>query len=139
MIGGAPAPCGALLAAADAARAAEGLPPLALHPAAQGAALAHAADLLSNGAFDHAGSDMSLPLERVRRAGLNPAWAAENLSFGQADAAAVVAGWLGSPGHRANLLSPKARLIGTAEAVYGRRGLVTDGARLWVAVFAAGF
>lgn len=135
----APRSCPELIAAINAARAAEGLPPLVPHPAVEGAALAHAADLLGNGAFDHAGSDRSLPLERVMRQGLTPRLAAENIAMGQPDAWAAVAAWQGSPGHRANNLSPEATLVGAAEARYGRRGFVSDDQLLWIAVFAAPF
>ena len=134
-----PRPCPALEAAIDAARAEAGLPPLAPHPALTAAALAHAADLLGNGAFDHAGSDGSLPLERVLRQGFSPRLATENISTGQPDARAVVAGWLTSEGHRANTLDPNATLVGAAEARYPRHGLVTDDQPLWIAVFAAPF
>lgn len=136
---GAPIHAPQIEAEINAARAAAGLAPLRPHPALVAAATAHAADLIGNGAFDHAGSDMSLPLERIQRAGLNPRLAAENIAEGQRDAAEVVAGWQGSAGHRENNLHPGHTLIGAAEAVYGRRGLVTDGHRLWVAVFAAEF
>ena len=132
----APRPSPALVEALNAARAAHGLGALRVHPALEAAASAHAADLLSNGAFDHAGSDGSLPLARVQRAGLNPRMAAENLSMGRTEAAAVVEGWQSSEGHRANTLS-EATLIGTAWARYGRLGLVSDELELWVAVFAA--
>ncbi|MDF2235821.1 CAP domain-containing protein [Albimonas sp. CAU 1670] len=134
-----PRPCPALIEGVNAARAEAGLPPLAPHPALTAAALAHAADLLSNGAFDHAGSDGSLPLERVLRQGLSPRLAAENIAMGQPDAPAAVAAWQGSDGHRANNLSPETTLIGTAAARYPRRGLVSDDQRLWIAVFAAEF
>ncbi|MGG7567020.1 CAP domain-containing protein [Rhodovulum sp. DZ06] len=128
-----------LAAAVNQVRAEAGLGALAVHPALEAAALAHARDLLSNGAFDHAGSDGSLPLERVARGGLVARMAAENIAMGQPDAAAAMAAWQGSDGHRANNLAPGAELVGAAEAVYGRRGLVTDGARLWVMVVGAGF
>ncbi|SFH65296.1 CAP domain-containing protein [Albimonas pacifica] len=135
----APLPCPALEAGINAARAEAGLPPLVPHPALRAAAMAHAADLLGNGAFDHAGSDSSLPMERVMRQGLSPRLAAENIAMGQPDAAAAVAAWQGSEGHRANNLEPTTTLVGAAEARYGRLGLVSDDQPLWIAVFAAGF
>ncbi|WP_339951393.1 CAP domain-containing protein [uncultured Albimonas sp.] len=135
----APRPCPALEAGINAARAEAGLPPLAPHPALTAAAMAHAADLLSNGAFDHAGSDSSLPMERVMRQALTPRLAAENIAMGQPDAEAAVAAWQGSPGHRANNLDPATTLIGAAEARYPRLGLVSDDQPLWIAVFAAEF
>lgn len=129
----------ALEAQINAARAAVGLHPLQSHPALVAAAIAHADDLISNGAFDHAGSDRSLPMARIKRAGLSPRLAAENIAEGQPDAAAAMAAWQGSPGHRDNNLHPQYTMVGAAQAVYGRRGLVTDGHVLWVAVFAAAF
>ncbi|MDR0491987.1 MAG: CAP domain-containing protein [Oscillospiraceae bacterium] len=43
--------------------------------------------------------------------------AAENIAFGQNTPAEVVAGWMGSPGHRANILNPDLCCLGTGVAM----------------------
>jgi uncharacterized protein YkwD len=40
----------------------------------------------------------------------------ENVAYGFRDGGAVTAGWMGSPGHRANILEPEYRLIGVGAA-----------------------
>ena len=67
--------------------------------------------------------------DRVRAAGYPYAVVAENLAAGQRTAAEVVQGWLDSPGHRRNLLSPDVTQIGVAHAVGGEHGT------LWTQVF----
>lgn len=39
-------------------------------------------------------------------------WAGENVAYGFSTGAAVVQGWMASPGHRANILKRQYRLIG---------------------------
>lgn len=56
-------------------------------------------------------------------------WAGENAAKGQADAAGVMADWMGSDGHRANVLNPKFTRIGCGRAVS------EDGIAFWYVVF----
>jgi len=51
--------------------------------------------------------------------GCSAARAAENLARGNVSADRVVAAWMASPGHRANVLDPKLNRVGVA-AVYAR-------------------
>lgn len=85
--------------AADDARAAEGLPRFADAPCAAPVAAARAADLVGR-PLEHA------PLDDLRTACAPASTDAENLSRAAAPPADVVAAWLASPGHRANLLDP---------------------------------
>ncbi len=110
---GRPAP--ALIAAVNAARQAEGLAELAVSPAANRAAQVQAGDMATAGFMDHTGSDGSTPGERLTAAGLDWCIVAENVGYGYPTAAAVVEGWLRSPGHRRNLLS-ETTLVGAATA-----------------------
>ena len=41
----------------------------------------------------------------------------ENVAYGQADCAAVIAAWMASAGHRANILNPAFTDIGIAVAI----------------------
>jgi uncharacterized protein YkwD len=78
--------------------------PLTLAPALTSAALLHSADMAARGSLDHRGSDGTSSGERMTRAGYLWQASGENIAAGQPDAAAVVAGWLASPGHCATLM-----------------------------------
>ncbi len=62
---------------------------------------------------DPEGRDVS---DRLRAIGYPALISAENIARGQPSPADVVAGWMASPGHRANILSPELRLIGAGYA-----------------------
>lgn len=58
-----------------------------------------------NDFFDHVGSDNSLPWDRIVAEGYNYSWAGENIAAGHQTPEHVVAEWMDSPGHRANILN----------------------------------
>ncbi|QDB79932.1 CAP domain-containing protein [Georgenia wutianyii] len=97
-------------------RYAEGLQPLAASDCARQAAVARATDLVGQEELVHA------PLGPVIQECAPFTTAAENLVNSTAEPADVVAAWLDSSGHRANLLDPALTEIGI--------GCVPDGARL---------
>ncbi len=103
-----------LLAAVNAERGAGGLAALRADPALDRAAVAHAEDMAAKGYFDHVAPDGSTPLRRMRAAGFDACYAAENIAKGQRDADKVLRDWLGSEGHRRNVLSPDPKAAGTA-------------------------
>jgi uncharacterized protein YkwD len=94
----------------------------ALRPDAQlqAAAQGHSQDMASGDYFDHDGPRGSTPLSRMRAAGYifsshigyavgeNIAWA----TLWLASPKAIVAGWMASPGHRANILDATFRDTG---------------------------
>ncbi|HKL56277.1 MAG: CAP domain-containing protein [Roseovarius sp.] len=88
------------------------------------AAAAHARDLAASGAFSHQGSDGSQVGVRVRRTGYRYCFVAENLAKGQGSLEAVLKGWMGSKGHRRNMLSREAEEF----------ALVRGPGNLWVMV-----
>lgn len=88
------------------------------------AAAAHARDLAARGAFSHEGSDGSQVGVRARRAGYRYCFVAENLAKGQGSLEVVLRGWMGSQGHRRNMLSREAREF----------ALVRGPGNLWVMV-----
>ena len=57
--------------------------------------------------LEHRGRDGSRPADRVRRGGYAADLVGENIAGGVPDAAGVVAGWLASPGHCANIMEPR--------------------------------
>jgi uncharacterized protein YkwD len=71
------------------------------------AAARHSRDMVSARMFSHTGSDGSESGQRITQAGY--AWRAygENISAGQTTLAAVIDGWMASPEHCANLMSPR--------------------------------
>lgn len=101
--------------ATNAARADEGLAALDVSTCAEQAAAARARALVGVAELTHAPLDDALRDCDVPRA-------AENLSRASAPAADVVDAWLGSPGHRNNLLDPDLLQVGVA--------CVPDGAAL---------
>ncbi len=102
---------GALL---NAERAAAGLPALTVSAQLTAAARVHLDDMNRNGFFSHTGSDNSKPSGRLRAQGYGFCFVAENISQGYPSAEATMAGWMASPGHRANNLSAKATEYGVA-------------------------
>jgi uncharacterized protein YkwD len=98
-----------LLQAVNATRAAHGLRPLRFDARLQTAARLWSSALLRRNAFTH--GDFASRMRAFHIFGLS----GENLAWGSGSYAAsrtVVAMWLASPGHRANLLSPAYRRIG---------------------------
>lgn len=59
-----------------------------------------------NSCFKHQVTLLSEPalMERVKVAGFNPRSVAENIAWGYTSPAKTVSGWMGSSGHRANIL-----------------------------------
>ena len=103
----------------NAERAKAGCSPLTLNPVLTRAAQAHSADMAAHGTMSHTGSDGSSPGDRLTRAGY--LWSAygENVAYGYATAEQVMAGWMASPGHRANILTCSFKEIGVGFAQPG--------------------
>lgn len=68
------------------------------------AALAHSRDMVARNYFSHTSPDGKGPGARATAAGYAN-WSGENIAKGYPSAAAVVKGWMNSPGHRANILN----------------------------------
>ncbi|MDH7489356.1 MAG: CAP domain-containing protein [Anaerolineae bacterium] len=94
-------------------RAKVGLPPLISDPALNAAALGHSRDMAEHDFFSHTGSDGSSAYSRILAAGYSPIWTCgENIAAGYSSPEEVVAAWMNSAGHRANILSPYYHHIG---------------------------
>lgn len=95
----------------------DAVPPLASSDALNRAALTHARDMADRQELSHAGGDGSTPGDRAMRAGF--AWRAvgENIASGQSSAEQVVADWLNSAHHCANLMDPDYSEMGVGFAV----------------------
>jgi uncharacterized protein YkwD len=106
----------------NAERAKAGCAPLAVDPRLTAAAQAHSADLAAGSYFSHDSRDGRTPFQRIAAAGYDYSVAAENIAAGQRTAQDVTAGWMKSPGHRANILNCSLVHIGvgyTAGGAYG--------------------
>lgn len=103
------------LATINTARAQAGLRPLALDPRLATIAQRHACDMAQQGYLDHTSPDGRGLMDRA--GGLTGFCAiAENIARGQQDIPTVMATWLRSPGHRANLLDPGLTHVGLGRA-----------------------
>ena len=100
-------------------------PALAASAKLSAAALAYARDMAAGGYMDHTGRDGSSPAERITRSGYRWREVGENLASGVMTPEALVAGWLASPAHCANLMSAAFREAGAAFAVnpHDQRGV----------------
>jgi uncharacterized protein YkwD len=101
----------------NAERAKAGCAGLRLDLRLRTAARAHSTDMAVHNYFSHTGRDGSDPGDRMADAGYNirRGWA-ENIAAGYPTAKAVMAGWMNSPGHRANILNCRLRALGVGVA-----------------------
>ncbi|GAA2440844.1 CAP domain-containing protein [Streptomyces glaucus] len=67
--------------------------------------------MAEQGFFDHTDPSRATPWDRAERAGISNL-GGENIARGQTDAVAVMAAWMNSPGHRANILNCDFRTLG---------------------------
>ncbi|OWZ24098.1 SCP-like extracellular protein [Phytophthora megakarya] len=102
----------AMLNAVNKERTAHGLPKLCKNRKLQEAAQAHSADMARRSFLSHTGSDGSTMASRVRAAGYRWTSLAENVAAGQSTVSSVMASWMQSSGHRANILSAKNKMFG---------------------------
>ena len=79
-------------------------------------ALSHATDMAEHHYFDHQDRAHHSPAERVRAAGYRESLVGENIAYGPDSAEEVVRGWLASPAHCENLMTPGFTEIGIAFA-----------------------
>lgn len=93
-------------------RQAAGAPPVTLDSRLNAAAQSHSGDMARTGIFSHTGSDGSNAGQRITRQGYRWSSWGENIAGGYATWQAAIRGWMGSPGHRRNLLNPAYRHMG---------------------------
>lgn len=91
--------------------------PLAWNALLGGVAQDHSREMANNNYFDHKDRDGRTPGDRAELAGYSGQQVGENIAAGQDTVQKVVAGWLASPGHCANLMNPQYRELGAAYAV----------------------
>jgi uncharacterized protein YkwD len=131
-----------ILARVNAARAESRRCGATVYPAAAAVALSeplsriaagHSATMGARDTLAHQDPDGSTPADRVRRGGYDARIVGENVASGVPTAGEVVAGWLASPGHCANIMDARFTEMGIAYVVAPRSG----GAIYWTQLLAA--
>ena len=108
-------------------------PPLAWNAALGAAAETHSRAMANGNFFDHKDRDGRTPGDRADLAGYSGGRIGENIAAGQDSTTKVVDGWLASPAHCANLMSPQFRELGAAYATDPK----SDAGIYWTALFGA--
>ncbi|MBP7118751.1 hypothetical protein KBA63_01585 [Candidatus Woesebacteria bacterium] len=98
----------------NAKRAENGLAPVTENPSLDAAARAKGADMLAKGYWAHVAPDGTEPWDFFRGVQYKYRYAGENLARDFSSASGAVEGWMASPSHRENMLSPKYKDIGVA-------------------------
>jgi uncharacterized protein YkwD len=83
------------------------------------AAQSHADDMANRNYFSHISPEGKTPADRAVAAGYPSRNVGENISKGYCCPIATFNGWMGSSGHRDNMLNPAWRSAGTGEATGG--------------------
>jgi uncharacterized protein YkwD len=104
-------------------RQANGLMPLTVNDRLTEAAQIEASAMAAFNDMDHTlpGAAQPTLTNRLDYVGFNFTWAGENIAFNFPDAPSVMTGWMISPPHRENILSPIPTTIGVAVA-YNSQG-----------------
>lgn len=113
----------AALEGINAERTARGLKPLRPTPELQEIARAHSRDMFQSGELSHRGPTLQGPTDRARAAGIRWRRLGENVAMNdnaESPAQAAVRGWMHSPGHRSNILTPE--FTQTGVGVWGQDG-----------------
>lgn len=105
---------GQVLALVNAERAAAGCGAVSADGGLASVARTHSEDMRDRGYFDHVNLEGLDPFDRADRAGVSAR--AENIAWGQQDAAEVMDSWMNSPGHRANILNCSLTRLGVGVA-----------------------
>ena len=111
----APGPGAEVVTRTNAERATAGCPAVQVDPRLTAAAQLHTEDMAANNYFSHTSQDGRTFVDRARAQGY-PSPGAENIAKGYRTAADVMAGWMGSDGHRRNILNCSLRAIGVGFA-----------------------
>jgi len=109
-----------------------GLAPFAASPLLMQAAQIHAEQMASLGQMAHQLPGARYPSPQDRLAAVGYVWQAyaENVAYGQGSPSSAIGSWMGSSGHRANILNAGLTELGTGVA----QG--ADGRPYYVQVFA---
>lgn len=118
------------------ARADRGIARLCVHPALQKAARAHSTDMINRDFFSHTNPSGKTSGARIKAAGYNYRTAGENIAWGTGVAGSpdsIHKSWMGSSGHRTNILNKGFRKVGIGAASGTYRSY--NNAVMWTANF----
>ncbi|MBL1114091.1 CAP domain-containing protein [Streptomyces sp. 110] len=96
-----------------------GCQPLTVNAKLTKAAQDHSEDMAAHRNMSHTGSDGSSPGDRIERAGYSWRAYGENVAYGYDSPKSVMAGWMNSSGHKANILNCDFKEIGVGLAQPG--------------------
>ena len=122
-----------LVAMTNQARSMSGLPALEYYPSLSAVARGHSAHMPIHFFYDHQNPEGDGPIQRLAHVAGGWSVEAENISLVDdgTSAADIFAGFMGSPEHRANLLSPIVSAVGVG-VVRGRHYLLANQMALYV-------
>ncbi len=105
-----------VLALVNRERSKAGVPPLTLDAKLSAASQDHSNDMLNQGFFDHISPlrGKTKPSDRAKNFGTTGG--SENIATHPGSAEDVVQMWMGSPGHRRNILNPQLKRMGLGKA-----------------------
>ena len=86
-------------------RSKQGLSPLKMNWELSRVARLKSEDMANKKYFDHQSPTYGSPFDMIKSFGIKYKSAGENIAMGQKTPAAVMTGWMNSPGHKANILS----------------------------------
>jgi uncharacterized protein YkwD len=118
-------------------RVANGCPPVTENGYLNSAAQGHSVDMALNDFFSHTGSDGSNPGQRITAAGYAWSTYGENIATGQATPEEAISTWMGSAGHRANILNCAFQDIGVGYYYLQSDGGAWPWKHYWTQVFAS--
>lgn len=107
-------------------RTANGLTPLAWNAALSNSAFLKAQDMCNKDYWSHTAPDGTTAWTLIEQSGYEYLDAGENLAKNFTDDTATVAGWMASPGHRANILKSDYSDIGVAGSTCNFQGAETQ-------------
>jgi len=102
----------AVLNLTNAERQKAGLKPLQIDNKLMNSARQKSTDMATKNYFSHTSPTYGSPFDQMKSNGISYRAAAENIAMGQRSAEEVVKGWMNSPGHRQNILTPNFTHIG---------------------------
>jgi len=113
----------------NAERQKNGLDPLTLDMSISNVARLKSQDMADNNYFSHYSSTYGSAGEMMKKQGISFSISGENIASGQRSPEAVVAEWMHSEGHKANILSPDFSRIGVGYATN------SNGTPYWTQMF----
>ena len=106
-----------MLAQVNKQRRSAGLSELSLSQELTKVAQIKAEDMRDQGYFGHTSPNYGSPFEMMQEFGINYGTAGENIAQGQPSVESVMAGWMNSSGHRANILNENFTQLGVGYCI----------------------